>query len=77
VAGGVEIRKGLWILLAGKRQRMRDGLEQVHEPEVYDSGLEAQRLIVMARIMDQDLDRGLDIPRSADCSVSGCALDGR
>jgi hypothetical protein len=56
---------------------MRDGLEQEHEPEVYDSGLEAQRLIVMARIMDQDLDRGLDIPRSADCSVSGCALDGR
>jgi hypothetical protein len=56
---------------------MRDGLEQEHEPEVYDSGLEAQRLIVIARIMDQDLDRRVDIPRSADCSVSGCALDGR
>lgn len=44
---------------------MRDGLEQKLEREVYDSGLTAQRLIVIARIMDQDLDRRVEVPGSA------------
>lgn len=70
--GGVdwpEIRKGLWILLAGKRHRMRDGLEHKHERKVYDSGLSAQRLIVIARMINQDLDRRVELPGSA---VAGC-----
>jgi hypothetical protein len=56
---------------------MRDGLEQKHEPKVYDSGLLAQRLIVIERIMDQGLDRRVEVSRSARCMVSGCALEGR
>jgi hypothetical protein len=56
---------------------MRDGLEQKHEPELYDSGLFAQRLIVIARIMNQDLDRRVGVSRSARCMVLGCALDAR
>lgn len=74
VFDSTEICKGLWILLAGKRHRMRDGLEQQHEPKVYDSGLLAQRLIVIERIMDQGLDRRVEVPRSACCMVLGCAL---
>ena len=53
---------------------MRDGLEQTHERTVYDGGLSTQRLIVIERIMDQDLDRRVEAPRSAGCRVSRLCL---
>lgn len=43
-------------------------------PPIYDSGLLAQRIIVIARIIHQDPDERVGVSRSAGCRVSSCAM---
>lgn len=48
-----------------------DGLEQQHEPPIYDSGLLAQRLIVIARVIHQDPDERVDVSQETRYKYKG------